>query len=322
MSRHIVICGATGFIGRNITESLAASSDYRVTAVHHLRPPFECKGISWRKADLIDRAQAEAAIADADIVIQAAATTSGVGDIVQRPHIHIADNAVMNSHLLRAAFERGIGQFIFFSCSIMYPSSPKPQREDDFDASREIEPRYFGPAWTKLYIERMCEFYSRIGKTRFTVIRHSNVYGPHDKFDLARSHVTGATITKAMTSADDHIVMWGDGSEARDLLYISDLAEFVRLAMKQQRGPFGHYNVGAGSAITVRALAEAIVKAAGKRLTIEWDKSKPTIPTSISLDCGRALAEFGWKPKVSLAEGLRRTIDWYSAEMGINGAIS
>ncbi len=322
MSKHVVVCGATGFIGRNITQSLAASGDYRVTAVHHQRPPFNCKGVLWRKADLADRAQAEAAIADADIVIQAAATTSGAGDIVQRPHIHIADNAVMNSHLLRAAFERNVGQFIFFSCSIMYPSSPKPQREDDFDASREIEPRYFGPAWTKLYVERMCEFYSRIGKTRFTVIRHSNIYGPHDKFDLARSHVTGATIAKAMTSNNGRMVMWGDGSEARDLLYVSDLVEFVRLAMERQSAPFGLYNVGAGEAVTVRALADAIVAAAGKKLRIEWDKSKPTIPTSISLDCGRALTEFGWKPKISLADGLRRTVEWYAAEVARNGPFS
>jgi UDP-glucose 4-epimerase len=108
-------------------------------------------------------------LADADVVIQAAATTSGSKDIVGRPHIHITDNAVMNSYILRACHDLSIGRFIFFSCSVMYASSATPQREQDFDPSVEMQPNYFGIGWTKVYVEQMCEFFARAGRTRHRV---------------------------------------------------------------------------------------------------------------------------------------------------------
>jgi GDP-L-fucose synthase len=318
--RRVVVCGATGFIGRNVAESLAAEPGrFEVVGIYHARSPFQHRGITWRQADLRDPAQVQQILDEDDIVIQAAAVTSGAGDIVQRPQIHICDNAVMNSHLLRAAFERKAAHFVFFSCSIMYRSSEQPQRETDVDGE-SIAPHYFGAAWTKLYIERMCEFYARQGGTRFTVIRHSNVYGPHDKFDLGRSHVFGATVTKAMTTADGRLVVWGAGEERRDLLYVSDLVEFVRLAIERQSEPFGLYNVGCGRAISVRNLVEAIVNASGRELRIEHDLARPSIPTSISLDCTRAREELGWEPRVALPDGIGRTLDWYRAAYGAAGA--
>jgi GDP-L-fucose synthase len=326
MKRRVVVCGATGFIGRNLAESLAAEPEqFDVVGVHHVRPPFQQRGITWRRADLNDRRQAEQAISGADIVVQAAAVTSGANDIVQRPHIHVTDNAVMNSHLLRAAFEQKVRHFVFFSCSIMYPSGVQPQKEDDFTGAEVIDPKYFGAACTKLYIERMCEFYARIGDTRFTVIRHSNVYGPHDKFDLDRSHVFGATVTKVMTAADGRVVVWGSGKEGRDLLYVSDLIAFVRLALDRQTTQYGLYNVGTGAAFPVRTMVEEIVSASGKDLRIEHDLARPTIATSVALDCTRARQDLGWEPVVALSAGIRRTLDWYRAayaECGIRAARS
>jgi GDP-L-fucose synthase len=319
--RRVVVCGATGFIGRNVAENLAASDQFDVVGLYHVRPPFQHRAITWRQIDLRDPDQVEQALDDAEVVIQAAAVTSGADDIVRRPHIHISDNAVMNSHLLRAAFERKVAHFVFFSCSIMYPSSERPQKEDDIDAGGSIAPHYFGAAWTKIYIERMCEFYARQCDTRFTVIRHSNIYGPHDKFDLSRSHVFGATVTKVMMAEDDRIVVWGAGQECRDLLYVSDLVDFVRLALDRQTEPFGLYNVGAGRAVSVRSLVEAIVSASGRKLRIEHDLGQPTIPTTVSLDCMRAREGLGWKPKVPLAEGISRTLDWYRAAYGAAGAV-
>jgi GDP-L-fucose synthase len=319
--RRIVVCGATGFIGRNMAENLADAADrFEVVGVYHARAPFAHRGITWRQADLRDPAQVDQLLDEGDIVIQAAAVTSGAGDIVQRPQIHIADNAVMNSHLLRAAFERKVAHFVFFSCSIIYPPSERPQRENDVNGE-SIAPHYFGAAWTKLYIERMCEFYARQGGSRFTVIRHSNIYGPHDKFDLGRSHVFGATVAKAMTAADGRLVVWGAGEERRDLLYVSDLVEFVRLAIERQSESFGLYNVGCGHAIPVRSLVEAIVNASGRELRVEHDLARPSIPTSISLDCTRARGELGWQPRVALTDGIGRTLDWYRAAYGAAGAV-
>jgi GDP-L-fucose synthase len=152
--RKILICGATGFIGRNIAESFAENPDYEVVGVYNRRPPYACAGLSWIKADLTNPADIERAIRGVDIIVQAAATTSGSKDIVTRPYIHVTDNAVMNSLLFRAAHDHGVKHVVFFSCTVMYPSSEKALNEDDFDANRGIHPRYFGVGWMKVYIEK------------------------------------------------------------------------------------------------------------------------------------------------------------------------
>ena len=86
----------------------------------------------------------------------------------------------------------------------------------------------------KVFVEKMSEFYSRISKTKYTLIRHSNVYGPHDKYDLEKSHVFGATITKVM-KAKKEIIIWGTGNESRDLIHIDDLINFVVCVIKTKK---------------------------------------------------------------------------------------
>lgn len=312
---RVLICGATGFIGRNLTEQLSKRSDLEVHAVRLNRPAYTCPGVTWHQADLREADKVAALLEGVDVVIQAAATTSGSKDIVTRPFIHVTDNAVMNSLLLRAAYEKKVKHFIFFSCTVMYQSSDELLSEDDFDANAEIHPRYFGSGWTKVYIEKTCEFFSRLGITKHTVIRHSNIYGPHDKFDLERSHVFGATITKVMT-ADDKIVVWGSGEEARDLLYVDDLTEFVELAMARQQSAYELYTVGAGKAVTIKDLVRMIVAASGRALRIEHDLSQPTIKTSLALDCRKAMREFGWQPRTTLETGIAKTITWWRAHIG------
>ena len=309
---RVLVCGATGFIGRNIAVALAQDPRYEVIGVHRERAPFSHPEISWVSADLTQPADVDRVVSGTDILIQAAATTSGSGDIVQRPYIHVADNAVMNSLVLRAAFDHSVRHFVFFSCVLMYPNSDTPLKETDIDANEELHPRYFGAGWTKLYIERMCEFYSRISDTRFTVLRHANVYGPHDKYDLKKSHVFGATVTKVMTARNGKVSVWGNGEERRDLIHVSDLIDAVKAALDNQTIDFGLYNIGSGLAITVNELVDRIIAASGRSLVVEHDLSKVSIDTSVSLDCSRAKDAFGWQPTVSLDEGIERTLKWYS----------
>lgn len=308
---RVLVCGATGFIGRNMAEALAADDRFEVIGTHFTRPPYANPAIRFVRADLTDKAQVDTLLPGIDIVIQAAAATSGINDVVNRPYIHIADNAVMNANLMRGCFDHHVRHFVFFSCSIMYPSSDTPVGEDDFDAGRPLEPRYFGAGWTKIYNEKMCEFYAGQGRTRYTVIRHSNIYGPWDKYDLARSHVFGATVTKVLTNTDGRLIIWGSGEEARDLLHVDDLVEFVQLALAKQDAAFRLYNAGLGEMVSVRHLAEMIIAASGRRLSIEHDLTKPTIKTSLCLDCSKAARELGWRPQIALADGIARTLDWY-----------
>tara|TARA_R100001015_G_C4605904_1_gene160947 strand:- start:403 stop:1350 length:948 start_codon:yes stop_codon:yes gene_type:complete len=310
MSRKILLCGATGFIGRNILEHFYGNPLYDIRAVYHKKDALTDYDVEWCYADLNNPHDVERVMQGVDVILQFAATTSGAKDITTKPYIHVTDNAVMNSLLLRSAYENGVNHFVFPSCTVMYQPSDTALTEDDFNASDDIYDKYFGVGNTKVYIEKMCDFYSRLGRTKHTVIRHSNIYGPHDKYDLERSHVFGATITKVMT-AEDKVVMWGTGEEKRDLLHVNDLCSFVEFAIQRQKTNYELFNVGLGEAVAVRDLVSKIIAASGRDLEVENDLSKPTIKTSLYLNWTKALREIGWQPQISLDEGIKMTLSWY-----------
>jgi len=310
VKKKVLVCGATGFIGRNIAERFAMKEEFEVYGTYNKTKPSNNARIKIEKADLTINYDAERLVNGKNIIIQAAATTSGVKDTFAKPYYHVTDNAIMNSFIFRSAHINNVSHVIFLSSSSIYSPSDKPVKETDFDYDKIVS-AYFGVAWTKVYLEKMCEFYSRIGNVKFTVIRPANIYGPYDKFDLERSHVFGATITKVLTAKNDRITVWGSGEEERDLLYVSDLVDFVELAIDKQQSKFGVYNVGTASSISINDLVEKIIISAGKKLKIDHDLSKPAIPTKLSLDPTKAKKELGWSQKVSLDEGIEKTIDWY-----------
>ena len=318
--KKILICGASGFIGRNLAERLArraaAEGKFEVYGTYFRSAPPEIDGVIPVRTDLTNPNDVDRAVRGMDVVIQAAATTSGAKDIVTRPYYHVTDNAVMNSYIFRAAHEHGVRRVVFFSCSVMYEPSEAPVKETDFNPAAKITPAYFGVGWTKIYIEKMCEFYAGLGKTAYTVIRHSNMYGPHDKFDPERSHVFGATITKVLTAAEGgEITVWGDGREERDLMHVDDLTRFVELALEKQKTRFEIYNAGTGKSVSVNKLVENIAAAADRPdITIRHDPSKPTIKTKLCLDASKAQRELGWTSEIALDEGIRRTLAWVRGE--------
>jgi len=195
----------------------------------------------------------------------------------------------------------------------MYESSDVPVKESDFNANRQMNPNYFGGAWTKVYNEKMCEFYSRIGSTKYTALRHSNIYGPYDKFDLEKSHVFGATVTKVMTAKEGaNISVWGSGEEERDLLYVSDLISFFQNVIEKQNSKFELFNAGYGSSISVKDLVRKIILLSGRDLDVEYDITKPTIKTKICLDSTKAKDLLAWCAEISLDEGIKKTLKWYA----------
>jgi nucleoside-diphosphate-sugar epimerase len=307
----VLICGATGFIGRNIVDRFSKRNDVELYGTYLNSKPPKYENVKMVKTDLTNKADVDRVLSDIDVVIQAAATTSGAMEIVNKPYYHVTNNAIMNSLIFRAAFEHKVSRVIFFSCTVMYQSGEVGIKEADFDANAEMYPNYFGVGWTKVYIEKMCEFYSRIGPTKYTAIRHSNIYGPWDKFDLEKSHVFGATMTKVLTTKDGRVVVWGTGEEERDLLYISDLVDFVELALERQKTKFEIYNVGLGQAISVSDLVKKMIVISGKNITVEYDLSKPSLKTMLFLNTAKAEDELGWAPRIGLDEGIRKTMDWY-----------
>ena len=316
--KRILICGASGFIGRNLLNHYYKSEKYKIRvpflSVWPLFLAREYSNAEWVWCDLRNPVDVKDALKDVDIVLQFAATTSGANDIVNQPYVHVTDNAVMNSYILRECYEQKIEHIVFPSCTVMYQPSDKALKETDFNGNDEIYKTYFGVGNTKVYIEKMCEFYSRLGRTKHTVIRHSNVYGPYDKYDLEKSHVFGATITKVMTNKTGELVVWGTGEEARDLLYVDDLIDFIDLSLENQKSNYELFNVGVGKAVKIIDLVNKIIQHSGKQLKVTHDLSKPTIPTSLYLDCSKAKDLLGWSAKTDIDEGINKTLKWYKNE--------
>ena len=193
----------------------------------------------------------------------------------------------------------------------MYHSSKIPLSEKSLNLSKPINSKYFGSAWNKIFGEKSCEFYSKFKTTKFSVIRHSNIYGPHDKFDLKKSHFLGATINKVMNSKTKKIVFWGKGKEMRDFLYVDDLVDGIEKIIKKQKKYFDIVNLSYGKSYPVIEIAKKIIKISKMKKTIKFDISKPNIDIDLSLSNKYALRSYNWKPITELDKGLQYTINWY-----------
>ncbi len=307
----ILVCGATGLTGRNITERLMLDPRFEVHAVRFTRLEYP-GNIMWHQADLRKPEDIERIIEGMDIIIHAAYVTFGSKMTMTQPFMQITDNAVMGSCLLRAVFEQKIGHFISFSSATTYQPSEIPLLESDFDANIPLYPQYAGIGNTKIYFDKMYKFVADISNTKFTVIRPSNMYGPYDKFGLEHSHVLPATITKVMKANEgDNIIVWGNGTEKRDFVYVDDLVDFVLLAIENQKEKYELLNCGCGNAISVKDLVYKIIKISGKDLSLVYDLSQPTIRKNVSLDCSLAKEKIGWELKTDLDVGIEQTMKWW-----------
>jgi GDP-L-fucose synthase len=311
---RVVVLGATGFVGRNVAQALADDPKFSVKAVRHRRPAWDHPRLAWIEADLTDAYDVARALTDADVVVHAAAATAGAGANIADPLALVVDNQVMNARVFAGAHRAGVAHVVWFSCSIMYASSERPLRETDYDPAVPLHPAYRGAGATKVYFERMAEWYAGLGKTKFTALRHSNVYGPHDKYDLGRSHFFGATVTKVLTARDGKIDLWGAGTEGRDLDPCRRSGG-RRAARRSNASP-----IPSGSTTSVRARpyrSRGSPSASSRRRAASWtsraNPSKPSIPVTIALDCARARDELGWRPTIGLDDGIARTLAWWRA---------
>lgn len=304
MKTNILICGATGFIGRNFLNSLSKIKNYKVFATYNVKKKIKVRGVKWIKADLRNYKNCLRVTKKIDIVMQFAATTSGSKVILNQPYVHVTDNAIMNSYMLKASYINQVKHFIFTSCTIMYPNSKKYLSEKQYSSSK-IYPSYYGAANTKLYIEKMCKFYSEISKTKFTVIRHSNIYGPYDKFNLKTGHFIGSSFKKILQK-EKQIKIYGSGNEKRDFLYIDDLILFVKKVIKNQKNKFEIINCSYGKSYKIYDVLKKIIKISKLNKKIIKVKSK-SININILVSNKKAKKLINWSPKINIDLGLKKT---------------
>lgn len=307
--KRMLVCGASGFIGRNVFEYFSQKEDWEVWGTYKTRNAIDSSNMIC--ADFTKKEDAVRIVGEGfDVLVHAAADTKG---IKMANEISFSDNILMNTNLIEAAHRYAVGQMIFLSCSWVYPMNlNRSVSEEDIDLDHGIYQGYFSGAWVKIAAEKLCESFARLGRTKYTVIRHSNIYGPYDKYDLERAHVFGATMTKVMNTQDNgEVIVWGDGRERRDFLYVSDLVHFIELALQEYHYQCETYNVGGGMSCSVEALVKKIIRASGKNLSVAYDNAKPTVSISIWLDIVKAWQHIGWYPEIWLDEGIKKTLDWY-----------
>ena len=315
MKKNILVCGASGFVGTNICKRLMLNKNLRIYAIYFSNKPKikYNKNIIWIRSDLRQLNNCLKLTKNKDIIIQCAATTSGSNDILLHPYLHVTDNAVMNSYLLKASYVNNVKHFIFTSCTVMYPHSNKPLTETEFD-EKKIFTSYYGVAHTKLYVEKISKFFSDISDTKFTIIRHSNLYGPHDKFDIKKGHFIGSSIKKIF-DMDKSVNINGLGKEKRDFLYIDDFLDFLDKAIRKQRQKFQIFNCTYGKSFSVVDVLSRLINLSGVKKKIVHYTNRKNINVNILVSSRKAEKQLGWKPFFTLNRGLKKTIQWYKNEI-------
>jgi GDP-L-fucose synthase len=315
-STKIYLAGHTGLAGNAILRALQARG-YRNLLIR-----------THPQLDLTDRAATRAFFAAErpELVILAAARVGGIGANWEYPFEFVADNLGVELNVIEAAFGSGVRRLLFMGSSCIYPRlAPQPLKEE-YLLTGPLEETNRPYAVAKIAGIELCRSLNREYGTEYLSLMPTNLYGPGDNFDLATSHVLAALIRRfheakpglsdegaSARQAHRPVTLWGTGTAQREFLYVDDLGEAAVHVMEWARVndlPDGMVNVGTGSDLTIRELAELVRRVVGHQGEIRWDATKPDGTPRKLLDVSR-IRGLGWAPHVGLEEGLRRTYDWY-----------
>lgn len=318
-NKRVIVTGGAGFLGSHVVEKLHARGagqiyvplieEYDLTTLADIERMF----------NIATRAPGES---NSDtplstVVIHLAALAGGIGANRARPADFFYINLMMGVQLMHEAWKRGVEKFVAIGTICAYPKfTPVPFKEENlWDGYPEETNAPYGLAKKMLLVQAQA-YREQYG---FNCIYPLpvNLYGPRDNFDLETSHVIPAIIRKcveAQSQGDKEIALWGDGSPTREFLYVEDAAEGILLATERYNGndPF---NLGSGMEISIKDLAEMIVRLTGFSGKVIWDTTKPNGQPRRALDVNRAHDYFGFRAQMSFEEGLRRTIEWYRQQV-------
>ena len=263
---------------------------------------------SRTELDLLDQRGVQAFLAEEkpDYIFIAAARVGGI----QANNIHRADfiyqNLMIEANLIHGAHLAGVQRLMFLGSSCIYPRDcAQPIREDAL-LTGPLEPTNEPYAIAKIAGIKLAESYNRQHGRQYISVMPTNLYGPNDNYDLANSHVLPALLRKAHEArqrGDAEYVVWGTGRPMREFLYVDDLADACVFLMEQgYDGPL--VNIGTGTDVTIRELAETVMQVVGFEGRIVFDDSKPDGTPRKLLDVSR-LAGLGWTAKTALCDGIR-----------------
>ena len=299
--KRIWVAGHNGMVGRAILRRLERE---------------DCEVVAADRAALdLRRPEAVADWAAAQrphAVIVAAATVGGILANDSRPVDFLHDNLLIECSIMAAAHRVGVEKLLFLGSSCIYPRlAPQPMTEDAL-LTGPLEPTNQWYAVAKIAGIKLAQAYRRQYGRDFISAMPTNLYGPHDNFDLESSHVVPALMAKAHAAklaGAPSIEVWGTGTPLRELLHVDDLADALVFLLRHYSGE-EHVNVGNGEELSIAELARAVCEAAGFTGGLAFRTDRPDGTPRKLLDSTR-LATMGWRAKTPLARGLAQTYQWY-----------
>jgi GDP-L-fucose synthase len=246
------------------------------------------------------------------LIVDAAAKVGGIGANNSYPVEFLSDNIAIQGNLMRAAHKAKVPNFVFLGSSCIYPRDCAQPIKEEYLMTGPLEATNSAYAVAKIAGIEMVNSYRKEYGAKWISVMPTNLYGPRDNFDLAASHVLPAFIRRFVEAAEsgaEKVSLWGSGAPLREFLHVDDLAKAVVLASEKYDSSM-HLNVGTGEDLSIKALAQKVADAAGFTGQIEWETSKPDGTPRKVLDVSRIRA-LGWKPTITLDDGIASTVAWY-----------
>ena len=308
--RRVLVTGAAGLYGRALVPRLLGlGAEVRTTS--RTPPAPALVSSEHRIGDLTDRRFAEEAVQGIDAVFHLAGRRGSIGIQTTKAATMLGENALICLNTLAAAQRAGVKALVYVSTVTVYP--PMAVYREDLAWSANPHPGDQYAAWAKRIAEKYVEALAiEHGFADVAVVRPVNTFGPFDDFDPKTALVVPALIARA-ERREYPFVVWGDGSAVRDFLYVDDAVRGLLLAYERGLGR-GPINLGSGTGHTILALAEAVLAATGHPGPIAWDTSNPAGEPSKIADTTRAREILGFRPEVTLADAIARTVAWYRAQ--------
>ena len=311
-NKNVLVSGASGFVGTNLIKRLLELEANVYGVLHHKKPliNFNSDRINYKWKDLTNKQNCQEVVRGMDYVFMCASNEYLAGKIEEYSLTSLPSNVIMDTLMLEAAYRAKVKKVLFISSATVYPLSNSPLKENDFNGN--LFNKYFCIGWMKRFLEIMCEMYSTRIKNPITtiVIRPGSIYGEYDNFEWEKAHSTPALIRKVI-ERHNPLEVWGDGSDIKDLLYISDLIDGLILAMEKIE-KFDILNLASGRSYSIKETLETILEVDNYTdAKIIFDKSKPIMIPIRMIDISKAKRILRFNPKINLNEGIKRTIEWY-----------
>ena len=303
----IYIAGHNGMVGSAVWRTLTAKGYTNLI------------GVSSAELDLRNQQAVKDYFAaeKPEVVIDAAAKVGGILANNNFPYQFLMENMQIQNNLIDTAFQAGIKKFIFLGSSCIYPKlAPQPLKEE-YLLTDSLEPTNEWYALAKITGVKACQAIRKQFNKDYVSLMPTNLYGTHDNFDLNTSHVLPAMIRKfheEKLNDNSPVTLWGSGTPMREFLFVDDMAEAVVFVLENSV-PDYLYNVGTGVDLTIKELAETIQRITGHQGTIQWDSSKPDGTPRKLMDVSK-MHELGWKHKVNLENGIKKTYNWFLENEG------